>query len=283
MRRLPPNRVEENLANLIELAPHLTEELLSAVDQPLKVQKCKKTGREYLLCDYNRDGDSYRSPWSNEFDPPLADGAIPSPKLRKLEVTANEAFDTYRELYYEGGVSSVYMWDLEEGFASVVLIKKEAKVSDDATKVKGTWDSIHVVEVQEKAGARQAHYKLTSTILLYISTAKPTLGNFSLAGSLTRQVNFLTVADRITVNTSVVCLKNEQDSPLDAENTHVTNIGRLVEDMELRLRGSLQDVYFGKTRDIVNELRSVQNLVEVEKQRQLQQEIRYKIDGGSKK
>lgn len=40
-----------------------------------------------------------RSPWSNEYDPPLEDGTVPTPKLRKLEITANEAFDTYRELY----------------------------------------------------------------------------------------------------------------------------------------------------------------------------------------
>lgn len=38
------------------------------------------------------------SPWSNEYDPPLDDGTVPSPKLRKLEITANEAFDTYREM-----------------------------------------------------------------------------------------------------------------------------------------------------------------------------------------
>ena len=45
-----------------------------------------------------------RSPWSNEYDPPLDDGTIPSAKLRKLEVTANDAFDTYREMY----TSSLY-------------------------------------------------------------------------------------------------------------------------------------------------------------------------------
>jgi capping protein (actin filament) muscle Z-line, beta len=39
-----------------------------------------------------------RSPWSNEYDPPLDDGTAPSVKLRKLEVTANDAFDTYREM-----------------------------------------------------------------------------------------------------------------------------------------------------------------------------------------
>ena len=62
MRRLPPQGVEDNLAGLLDIVPDLTEDLLSAVDQPLKVQKCKSTGKDYLLCDYNRDGDSYRYP-----------------------------------------------------------------------------------------------------------------------------------------------------------------------------------------------------------------------------
>jgi hypothetical protein len=72
---------------------------------------------------------SERSPWSNEYDPPLEDGAVPSKELRQLEISANGAFDAYRELYFEGGVSSVYLWDLEPtGFAGVVLIKKGAFV-----------------------------------------------------------------------------------------------------------------------------------------------------------
>ena len=65
-----------------------------------------------------------RSPWSNKYDPPLKDGAVPSASLRQLELQANEVFDTYRDLYFEGGVSSVYCWDLDSGFAAVVLIKK---------------------------------------------------------------------------------------------------------------------------------------------------------------
>ena len=39
-----------------------------------------------------------RSPWSNTYDPPLDDGAVPSDRLRKLEVDANTAFDQYREM-----------------------------------------------------------------------------------------------------------------------------------------------------------------------------------------
>lgn len=67
MRRLPPQQIEKNLIDLIDLAPTLCEELLSSVDQPLKIAKDKETGHDYLLCDYNRDGDSYRSPWSNKY------------------------------------------------------------------------------------------------------------------------------------------------------------------------------------------------------------------------
>lgn len=140
LRRLNPKQTTDHLNAIISLAPDLTEDLLSSVDQPLTIRRCKQTGRDYLLCDYNRDGDSYRSPWSNQFDPPLdesgvggvgaggsegaGEGAIPSERVRKMEVKANEAFDLYRELYYEGGVSSVYFWNLDDGFAGVVLLKK---------------------------------------------------------------------------------------------------------------------------------------------------------------
>uniref|UniRef100_A0A8H7NCQ5 F-actin-capping protein subunit beta n=1 Tax=Bionectria ochroleuca TaxID=29856 RepID=A0A8H7NCQ5_BIOOC len=119
LRRLNPKHTSEHLNSIISLAPDLTEDLLASVDQPLTVKRCKDTGREFLLCDYNRDGDSYRSPWSNKFDPPLdeagaggvsgagesegaGEGAIPSERVRRMEVKANEAFDIYRELYYEG-------------------------------------------------------------------------------------------------------------------------------------------------------------------------------------
>jgi capping protein (actin filament) muscle Z-line, beta len=103
----------------------------------------------------------FRSPWSNTYDPPLEDGATPSDKLRKLEIDANAAFEAYRDMlvsffrvvhsaffrYFEGGVSSVYFWDLEYGFAGVVLIKKN---SDGSRAIKGCWDSIHVIEIREK-------------------------------------------------------------------------------------------------------------------------------------
>jgi capping protein beta len=148
MRRLPPQQIEKNLTNLIDLVPNLCEDLLSAIDQPLKVSRDKQVGKDYLLCDYNRDGDSYRSPWSNIYDPAFDEGILPTDRLRKLEIEANAAFEQYREMYYEGGVSSVYFWDNEHGFAGVILIKKAGDGSNK--KIKGFWDSIHVIEVTER-------------------------------------------------------------------------------------------------------------------------------------
>jgi capping protein beta len=175
----------------------------------------------------------HRSPWSNKYDPPLSDGAVPSDRLRRLEIEANQAFDTYRELYFESGVCSVYLWDLDHGFAGVILIKK----AGDTEKIKGCWDSIHVVEVQEKAQGRNAHYKLTSTVMLWLQTIKADSGTINLGGSLTRQA--------------------ESDHAVSDASPHIANIGRMVEDMENKMRQTLNEIYFGKTKDVLNDLRLV--------------------------
>ena len=49
--------------------------------------------------------------------------------------------------------------------------------------------------------------------------------------------------------------QTEQGCAVDAQNPHVSNIGRMVEDMEMKLRTTLETIYFGKTKDIVNDLR----------------------------
>jgi len=250
MRRLPPQQIEKNLSDLIDLVPDLCEDLLSSIDQPLKVATDKKVGKDYLLCDYNRDGDSYRSPWTNSYEPPLEDGAMPSERLRKLEIEANTAFDQYRELYFEGGVSSVYLWDLDAGFAGVILIKK---AGDGSKKIKGCWDSIHVVEVQEKSSGRSAHYKLTSTSMLWLQTNRVGSGTMNLGGSLTRQI--------------------EQDASVSEASPHIANIGKMVEEMENKIRNTLDEIYFSKTQNVLNSLRSVESLKDSKERRVMQEEM----------
>lgn len=138
IRRLPPTAISNNLDLLVSLCPSLADDLYSSVDQPLKIRvDAKSQGREYLACDYNRDGDSWRSPHSNEYDPPLEDGTKPSASLRELEIKMGAAMDSYRQLYYDTGLSSVYLWDLDDGaFAGVVLFKK-GELSDHGTSERG--------------------------------------------------------------------------------------------------------------------------------------------------
>lgn len=131
LRRLPPTRAEANIEALCALAPDHADDLLANVDQPLKILHDEASGKDFLGCDYNRDGDSFRSPWTDEYIPPAPGAPQPSPRLRQLEVQLNTAFETYREMYFEGGTSSVYLWDLDEDpaakdmqFAGVVLMKK---------------------------------------------------------------------------------------------------------------------------------------------------------------
>lgn len=239
MRRMPPDNVQKDLCGLLNLAPFATEEILQRVDQPLQEAVDPANGRKYLLCDYNRDGDSYRSPWSNTYDPPIEDGFVPSDYLRRLEIQANEIFNAYREMYYQGGVSSVYMWDLDPGFAACFLIKKDVKTQRFVNK--GSWHSIHVVEVQETSKT-QATYKLTTTVMLSMDINRKELGTTNLSGTLTRQ------------SEKTREIEEGQDG-----TGHITNIGKMIEDMEIELRSNLDVLYIGKTREVVNGIRSVSN------------------------
>eukprot|EP00698_Gefionella_okellyi_P005546 TRINITY_DN15054_c0_g1_i1.p1 TRINITY_DN15054_c0_g1~~TRINITY_DN15054_c0_g1_i1.p1 ORF type:complete len:290 (-),score=48.25 TRINITY_DN15054_c0_g1_i1:46-861(-) len=254
MRRMPPNAVEANLKRLIALAPDLSEDLLCSIDQPLKAAVDTVEGREFLQCDYNRDGNSYRSPWSNKYYPPVEDTGAPYPsaELRQLEKAANDAFDTYRDLYYEGGLSSVYVWSLDPGFAACVLFHKQ----DDRPQSGGIWDSIHIVEVQDTTNSK-ASYKLTSTIMLFLDSKSEQIGNVNLAGNLTRRL--------------------EKELDVNDNNTHLMNIGRLIEEVENKLRLSLNDIYFSKTQEVLNYLHKTQAFSDTSALMGMQAEIHRKI------
>ncbi|KAL7245793.1 hypothetical protein ACSBR2_001013 [Camellia fascicularis] len=244
MRRIPPNQTETALSALLTLMPEHSSDLLSQVDQPLQVLCDVDSGKEFILCEYNRDADSYRSPWSNKYHPALEDGPCPSLELRKLEIEANEVFAVYRDQYYEGGISSVYMWEDEnEGFVACFLIKKDGSKSGHGRRgylQEGAWDAIHVIEVgPEEEG--MAHYCLTSTVMLSLTTNNESSGTFNLSGSIRRQMN----------------------TDLSVADGHLCNMGKMIEELEGKLRNSLDQVYFGKTKEMVCTLRPPAELVEM--------------------
>jgi len=238
---MPPASIENSLAGLCELVPQLTDDLLNHVDQPLKVKKDPKTNREFILCDYNRDGDSHRSPWSNAYYPEMPDGFLPSQRLRDLEKEANDIFDHYRKLYFEGGVSSVYLFNTDgsedKSFGACFLIHKEVKAQKGVSS--GWWDSIHVFEAAEsKKGAWE--YKLTTTVIVSMSVENDKVGSVDLSGSMTQQAQ-----------QTLQCDNDKND------HAHVANMGKMLEDMELKIRNYIEAIYIQKTREVINGMRMV--------------------------
>lgn len=243
MRRMPPSSVENSLAGLIELVPDLTDDLLNHVDQPLKVEKDTKTGKKFILCDYNRDGDSYRSPWSNQYFPPM-DGVSPSDTLRKLELEANMIFDVYRKLYFEGGESSVYFFETNEdasdtsAFGCCYVLHKDVDPEKANNLKKGWWDSIHVFDVQEEK-KNTFTYQLTTTVMVSMEMADEKIGSVDLSGNMTKQ--------------------ETKKCVIDATHTHISNLGQMLEDMELRIRNAIEGIYIQKTRAVINGMRNQNN------------------------
>ncbi len=102
--------------------------------------------------------------------------APPSPPAtprQALEVQANEIFGAYREQYYEGGTSSVYLWEpLSEedapapaagAFAGCFLVHKgEGSGRHGGGLERGFWDAIHVAEARRPGGAQAGHQAQTN-------------------------------------------------------------------------------------------------------------------------
>ncbi|PWA95931.1 F-actin capping protein, beta subunit, conserved site-containing protein [Artemisia annua] len=145
--------------------------------------------------------------------------------------------DNYAPISTNRGVSLVYLWedDDQEGFSACFLIKKDGSKYAHGRRGylnEGGWDAIHVIEVGlEQEGI--ANYCLTSTVMLSMTTDHETSGAFSLSGSIRRQMK----------------------ADLSVADGHLCNMGKMIEELEGKLRYSLDQVYFGKTKEMIWKLR----------------------------
>ena len=152
----------------------------------------EKEGKPFLKCEYNLYGDSYRSPWSNQFFPPVEPAECqedeliyPSQDLLEMEQKANEVFARYAKLYYDNNFhTSVYFFDTDDnGFGSCWLVKKTMQYPGSSED--SVWDSIHVVKTTNDA-VNKAKYKVTSTVFLTLSSNNAVQGAIDMAGNVTR-------------------------------------------------------------------------------------------------
>ena len=262
-----------NVSTLLNKDEH-KEELIQRVDTPLQIGSDPNAdGRPYIICDYNRDGDLYRSPWTNSFYPVKNNDAVRQPllssrskstnnindPLRQLEIQANEDFSIYQQLYYgtkenpndENNVSSVYLWDTStdkknsnqgnqgshgNAFAAIFLIRKILPSSSSSTQSNdGYWNSIHVIDVSPISPTRTCTYKLTSTLFVAMNPSK-NKHKTAMSCCLERQIMKTTSIDK--------------DGKM-----HLQNMGKMIEDMECNLRSKIDSIYIQKTKEIATNLR----------------------------
>lgn len=247
LQRLPPQDLKANLDAFAQISPHFEHALAPYVSRPSQLKRDDEENKYFIACDYNLDGDSHRSPWSNKYFPlPAGDASEdalfhPTERLRRLEETSNEVFDAYKTNYYEGGVSSVYLWELEDGFAGAFLIRKELG-SDPKMPCKGVWDSVHVIEMREPPpNSNIAIYKLSSSVMLHMQSAEQDAGaETELAGHITRQAE-----SKPDIRKKV------------GEDFHLLQIGHMIEEMEISIRQSIDGLYLAKQHEILCAVRSL--------------------------
>ena len=221
----------------------LLNEFLQKVDNRTKVCKDDPKG-EFIMCEQNRDGDSYRSPISNKYFPPTDDAKYPCAQLRALEELLNKMFKLYIKHYYSiSTLCSVYCWELgdtlADGYGVAVLIKNALTHQKKINT--GSWDSSNLITVTFEngaAGKKKAKYNLISTVNLAMSFESKICGKVCLSGTIARSSHYTKDVNDYT-----------------SDEAHVTNIGVLVEDMENSIRNALDTIYCMKSKQIIDTAR----------------------------
>jgi capping protein beta len=241
LRRVPPAAIEEHLISVIDMRPDLEDTLFSTVDLPLKIGTDETSGEQFIQCDYNHDLESWRSPISNAYFPELPDGQLPPARLRNIEVKANFAFSKYLKQYFNGGVSSVYCWPIDDqtfGFGVFIQHSIDQKL-ESGNRIVGTIDCIDIVEIKE---------------------ARPK-ATYTLNSSVTLRAEFHCGFERPIVLSGNTSDRKEKALPWKADDDHIINCGTFIEENTTRFRDYLKDMLIERIQNSVSRLLQPEKLV----------------------
>ena len=234
LRHVPPYDIEPRMYDVIRLNKDLTEDILSTTDVPLQTEMDPATSKFFIKCDYNRDGDSYRSPHSNKYYPPLEDGFMIPDELREIEIIGQKGFATYLRQYFGGGILSVYAWPGEDDdtFGVGVFVKKNLDDKlRDGTAVKGSINCTDVVEVS-RSNLYTFKYSLVSSVLLELEIDTKMGEPMKLSGGCSD--------------------KSEKKADADNATGHLITIGQMIEGSTSGFMEKVKQIYVGKMEEILS-------------------------------
>ena len=254
-RVLPISKLEQNInaiSSLVYNYDDVLDSFLQKVDQPLIINY--KNGN-FICCEYNREGDSYRFPGTKNYFPPIEEGNFPSEKLLNLEIKLNELFRIYTKFYYsENAISNVFCYaideDNEDEFVVAVLISNKISNNNSNNKTNnGKWESSNLLTLNINREDNEIQFNLISSVNVYLN-ANLNCGidsKLCVGGSLTKSME-----KKLRFN------GNEPE-----EQFLIDNIGTLIEDLETRIRDEIEVIYFQKTTEIIDSCRHISNKNEI--------------------
>lgn len=233
LHRAPPADLEKNIQGLKQsMSTNLdaTEALLKRHQIPFRVLELAEEGEKpFLLCQSNKVGEKYRSPWTNNLHPGGEPDPTDSDEIRRFETKMNHVWDAYKNLYYgHDSIGSVYLFPTDKGsFQGFFGIQKKCS--------SGSWNSMHLVHV-DTPEENMCNYRVESTIMMAIepeTNAKATT-KFDISALLSKEVT-----------------KNAKVQPSMVGSSHIENIGQLIEAIEIDLRSAIERVHVPKTQEIM--------------------------------
>lgn len=129
-RSMPPSQIAQTIEHINQIVSDedKQDEIVQRINRPFETGTDEEDGQTFLKCEYNKDGDSYRSPFSNKYFPALPedvqDAFYPTGQLLSLEEKMNSILFDYLKLYFENGIASAYFFETDDsGFGACVGIK----------------------------------------------------------------------------------------------------------------------------------------------------------------
>jgi capping protein beta len=147
-----------------------------------------------------------------------------------MEQKANQAFGAYRQLYFQGGISSVYLWEMDTNVIGLgCFIQNTVNTAlRTGEKLQGTINCSDVVEIETKGS--MATYTLTASVLLTISVDIGLSQPLTVSGS---------TSDR-----------RETSKPFSGDDDHVINAGELIEGIASVFREKINTIYSGTLKHV---------------------------------
>jgi F-actin capping protein, beta subunit len=269
LEKAPPSDLERNWPWL--RAPIPSSDSLDVVDQKYEhlafsvadAALLHDGERPFLLCEYSQVVNQkylHRSPWTNRIYASLnatdsshhqndTNAIVTNEELRRLEVTFNEVWDAYKNLYYgHESVGSVYLSDadLEENgaFSGWFGIHKKG------TDLGSTWKSASMVRVN-MTNDTEVQYTVETSVCVVLAPALDCTEDETT--TTTAEVSAI-----LSKKSTKSCVLQPEKVPLHV--SHVEHIGMLIEANEIDLRSNLERVMIPKNPEILATLQKKQEI-----------------------